>query len=81
MNKSHIIIGAISIALMVIVGVVLFSNPELISIGNEVSISSTEKTAWNVIISVFCGASVYAIFYGIPHEYKVVNQKNNTDPK
>ncbi len=75
MNKFHMIVSAISIALMVIVGAILFSHPELISVTNYTIVTPTQNFVKNLIITLFCGSSVYTVFYGIPHEYKVVNKK------
>ena len=79
MNKSHIIVSAISIALMVIVGAILFSHPDLIMVNDETILNPTHNFVKNLIITLFCGSAVYTVFYAIPHEYKVVNKK--TDQK
>lgn len=75
MNKFHIIVSAISIALMVIVGGILFSHPELISVNDETILNPTHNFVKNLVITLFCGAAVYTVCYGIPHEYKVANKK------
>lgn len=79
MNKSHIIISGISISIMIVVGTILFSHPDLVMVTNYIIVTSTQNFVKNLTITLFCGSGVYTVLYGIPHEYKVVNKK--TDQK
>ena len=79
MKNRRIVVGIISIAVTVILGIFLFNHPDFIKVminEHEAAIlTPTENFLKNTLISIFCGGTIYTIFYGIPHEYKKAKQK------
>ena len=79
--KKRIMVAAISIAVSVVVAIFLLNQePDFIKIlanNNEaVVLTAKENIVKNIIISMFCGATIYSVFYAMPHEYKKANKKN-----
>lgn len=84
MKNHRIIIAIISIAVSVILAIFLFNQePDFIKImtsdSEEVILTPTQNIAKNIVISIFCGGSIYIIFYAIPHEYKKANHKEKDE--
>lgn len=79
MKNHRIIIAIISIAVSVVLGIILFNNPELVKVTTsnweEITLTATQNFVKNIAVSMFCGGSIYTIFYAIPHEYKEAKQK------
>ena len=80
MKKRHIIVAIISIAVSLTLEFFLFNHPDLIKIAisnsGEVILTTAQNFVKNTAISLFCGGSIYAIFYAIPHEYNKANKKD-----
>ena len=70
-------VAAISIAVSVVVAIFLLNQePDFIKIlaNNEaVVLTAKENIVKNIIISMFCGAIIYSVFYAIPNECKKVH--------
>jgi len=83
MKKRRIIEGIISIAVSVILGVFLFNNPDFIKMMTSdyevVILTPAQNFVKNIAISLFCGGAIYAIFYAVPHEYKLANTKKRDE--
>ena len=83
------IVAIISIAASVILGIFLFNqDSDFIKIRpddskqenfEEITSTPTQNFAKNTAISIFCGGSIYIMFYAIPHEYKKTNQEKKDE--
>jgi len=88
-NHRRIIIAIISIVVTISLAIFLFNQePDFIKVStSDSSIESVEESTSspiqnfikNTTISLFCGGSIYAIFYSIPNEYKKCNQKKKDE--
>lgn len=86
-NHRRIVIAIISIVVTISLAIFLFNQePDFIKVNTSDSLiesfeesksTPTEYFIKNISISLFCGGSIYAIFYSIPNEYKKANAKKD----
>lgn len=83
MKKRRNIIIIISIAVCIAIGIFMFNeNSELkqrleqTHSNEEVTLVKREEFLKDSLVSATLGTAIYVVFYGIPHDYKVIEEKN-----